>query len=53
MPYLPEKLVEHIWKLIGIAQIRQNISELKDKMAELDGRTPVQYRMYLPMPRNI
>jgi hypothetical protein len=46
-----KKLIEHIWKLIGIAQTCQNITELKDKMAELYGRTPVQYRMYLPMPK--
>ncbi|MBI4304459.1 MAG: hypothetical protein HY665_09020 [Chloroflexi bacterium] len=44
------KLMEHIWKLIGIAKTCENISELKDKMAQLHGRMPVQYRMYLPMP---
>ncbi len=44
------KLTEHIWKLIGIAKTCQNLSELKDKMAELHGRQPIQYRMYLPFP---
>jgi hypothetical protein len=45
-----KKLVEHIWKLIGIAKTCTNMSELKDKMAELHGRQPVQYRLYLPFP---
>lgn len=45
-----KKLVEHIWKLIGIGKTCENISGLKDKMAEIHGRTPVQYRMYLPLP---
>jgi hypothetical protein len=44
------KLIEHIWKLIGIAKTCQNLSDLKDKMAELHGRYPVQYRLYLPAP---
>jgi len=44
------KLVEHIWKLIGIAKTCQNMSELRDKMAHLHGRQPVQYRFYLPYP---
>lgn len=47
-----KKLIEHIWKLIGIAQTCENISELKDKMAILHGRTPVQYRLYLPLPQS-
>ena len=44
-----KKLVEHLWKLIGIAKTCQNMVELKDKMAEIHGKVPVQYRMYLPM----
>jgi len=44
------KLIEHIWKLIGIAKTCQSLSDLKDKMAELHGRYPVQYRFYLPPP---
>lgn len=44
------KLVEHIWKLIGIAKTCSSLSELKDKMAELHGRQPIQYRFYLPFP---
>jgi hypothetical protein len=46
------KLVEHIWKLIGIATTCHDIWELKDKMTELYGRVPVQYRLYLPLPNN-
>lgn len=41
------KLVEHIWKLLGIAKTCENMVELKDKMAILYGKTPVQYRFYL------
>ena len=44
------RLVEHIWKLVGIAKTCENMVELKDKMAEIHGKTPVQYRLYLPMP---
>jgi hypothetical protein len=44
------KLIEHIWKLVGIAQTCQNMTDLRDKMAELHGKTPVQVRMYLPFP---
>jgi P63C domain len=44
------KLIEHIWKLIGIAKTCQSILELKDKMAEIYGKVPVQYTLYLPPP---
>jgi P63C domain len=44
------KLIEHIWMLIGIARTCRDIRELKDKMAEMYGRVPVQYTLYLPMP---
>lgn len=45
------KLLEQIWKLIGIAQTCHTIAELKRKMAELHGRIGVQYTLYLPPPR--
>jgi hypothetical protein len=45
-----KKLVEHIWKLIGMATTCHDIWELKDKMAEHYGRVPVQYTLYLPLP---
>ena len=42
-----KKLVEHIWKLIGMAKTCESMVELKDKMAIISGKTPVQYRFYL------
>lgn len=45
-----KKLVEHIWMLIGISKTCENMTELRDRMAELNGKIPVQMRMYLPRP---
>lgn len=45
-----KKLVEHIWMVIGIAKTCQNISELKQRMAQLYGREKVQFTLYLPSP---
>jgi hypothetical protein len=42
------KLLEHIWKLIGIASTCHNMVELKQKMAEMYGRAPLQYVLSLP-----
>lgn len=42
------KLTEHIWKLIGIAKTCESMTELKDRMAELHGRRPIQLRLYIP-----
>lgn len=47
-----KKLVEHIWMLIGVAKTCDTITELKDRMAELNGKIPVQLRMYLPAPHS-
>lgn len=47
-----KKLVEHIWKVIGIATTCQTMAELKQKMAELNGRVAVQYTLYLPPQKN-
>lgn len=47
-----KKLIEHIWKLIGIASTCHSMIELKDKMGELYGRVPVQLRLYLPPPKD-
>jgi P63C domain len=44
------KLLEHIWKLIGVASTCRNLPELKQKMAEMHGLMPVQYTLYLPIP---
>jgi len=43
-----KRLVEHIWMVIGIAKTCQTMAELKQRMAELHGRVPVQYTLYLP-----
>jgi P63C domain len=42
------KLIEHIWMVIGIARTCRTLAELKDKMAEMYGKVPVQYTLYLP-----
>jgi P63C domain len=42
------KLVQHIYTLIGVAKTCQTMRELRDKMAEMYGKTPVQLRLYLP-----
>ena len=44
-----KKLVEHIWKLIGIAGTCHSLSELKRKMAEVHGKIPVQYTLFVDM----
>jgi hypothetical protein len=46
------KLVEHIWKLIGVASQCNDMRELKNRMASLHGRVPVQYTLYLPPQAN-
>jgi P63C domain len=43
------KLLEHIWKLIGIASTCDNMSKLKHKMADMYGRVPLQYALALPL----
>ena len=45
-----KKLVEHIWMLIGVARTCATMTELRDRMAELNGKVPMQYRLYLPAP---
>lgn len=46
------KLVEHIWMVVGIARTCNSITELRDRMAALRGKVPVQMRFYLPVPKN-
>jgi hypothetical protein len=41
-----KKLIEHIWMLIGVAKTCNTMTELRDRMAELNGRIPVQMRLY-------
>jgi hypothetical protein len=43
-----KKLVEHIWMLIGVARTCDNMRELRQKMAELNGKTMVQFMLPLP-----
>ena len=45
-----KKLVEHIWMLIGVARTCETMIELRDRMAQLNGKSPVQLRLYLPPP---
>jgi len=45
-----KKLVEHIWMLVGISKTCKTMTELKDRMAEVYGKVPVQYRFYFPLP---
>jgi hypothetical protein len=42
-----KKLVEHIWVLIGVARTCTNMIDLRQRMAELNGRSMVQ--LLLPM----
>lgn len=44
------KLMEHIWMLIGMASVCQDMRELRQRMAEKFGREGVQFTMYLPPP---
>ena len=46
-----KRLIEHLWMLIGMASACQNMSELRQKVAEKFGRRPVQLTLYLP-PQN-
>lgn len=43
-----KKLLEHIWKVIGVGGTCENIAELKRKLAEIHGRQSVQFTLYMP-----
>jgi hypothetical protein len=45
-----QRLVQHIWMVIGIAKTCNNMNELKEKMGVQFGREPVQLTFYLPPP---
>jgi hypothetical protein len=45
------KLVQHIYTLIGVAKTCHTMRELRDKMAEMYGKSPVQLTLYMPMTR--
>ncbi len=45
------KLVQHIYILIGVARTCHTMAELRQKMAEMHGKVPVQLTLYVqPMP---
>jgi hypothetical protein len=49
-----QRLIEHVWKLIGVASTCSTMDELRYKMKELYGdRKPFQYRLQLVSPRSI
>jgi P63C domain len=43
-----KKLVEHLWVLVGIARTCQSMVELRQKMAELNGKRLVQFMLPIP-----
>lgn len=47
-----KKLVEHIWKVIGIASTCYDIPELKEKMGHLYGGKSMQMNLFLPPNSN-
>jgi hypothetical protein len=46
-----QKLVQHIYILIGVAKTCHDMRELKEKMAEMYGKSGVQLTLYLPRLR--
>jgi len=47
------KLTQHIYTLIGVAKTCHTMRELRDKMAEMYGKSPVQLTLYLPTNRSL
>jgi len=47
------KLIQHIYTLIGVAKTCHNMRELRDKMAEMYGKSPVQLTLYLPSNKSL
>lgn len=43
-----QKLIQHIWQVIGMAKTCDNMSELKQRMYETFGNEPVQLTLKLP-----
>lgn len=43
-----QKLVQHIWQVIGMAKSCETLAELKQKMAETFGNEPIQLTFKLP-----
>jgi hypothetical protein len=48
-----KRLIEHIWKVIGIANTCQDIEELRYQMANIFGKQGLQFQLKLvPIPRS-
>ncbi len=46
-----QRLVEHIWKLVGVASTCATMDELRQRMKELHGES-YQYKLqFLPLPK--
>jgi hypothetical protein len=45
-----KKLIEHLWKVIGMAQACDSMPELRQRMAETYGREPFQFTLFLEPP---
>jgi len=45
-----KKLVEHIWMLVGVARTCASMPELRERMAELNGRQMVQFQLPIKLP---
>jgi hypothetical protein len=49
-----KKLIDHIWKVVGIASTCDNVEELKHKMEELYGKKPgFQFEFKLVEPKDV
>jgi hypothetical protein len=44
------RLMEHLWKLIGMAQASDSMPQLRARMAETHGRQPYQFTLFLEPP---
>jgi hypothetical protein len=45
-----KRLIEHLWKLIGMAAACKTMPELRYRMAEAYGREPFQYTLFIEPP---
>lgn len=44
------RLMEHLWKVIGMAQACDSMLQLRERMAETYGRQPYQFTLFLEAP---
>lgn len=44
------RLIEHIWKVVGMAQACDSMEELRTRMAQTHGREPYQFTLFLEPP---